>query len=75
MYIVKIKKGVRPYGSRRFIAKRKTAPHTGWDVDVKSSTKNLADYTHWGSVFGGGADWRSYTDNEVEIISEVLPQD
>ena len=78
IYLVKIKKGVRPYGGRSFFATRTGGPASDYQVDVsrRPTAYNYTppDYSHWTQTFGRyGADWRAYRHHEI-IVRRVVEE-
>ena len=81
-YIVKIKKGIKPYGGRKFIG-RETAPYypngrITWEIDIKSRVRDAKTYAKncqkWMYRFSDYADYREYDKDEIEVIKMIRRQ-
>tara|TARA_B100000586_G_scaffold268822_1_gene246196 strand:- start:822 stop:1145 length:324 start_codon:yes stop_codon:yes gene_type:complete len=81
-FLVRVKKGVSPYGGRLFMARWARfswgtvgySANSTWRVDVKSNSRTVYEANHeWTRTFGGYSDWRVYQDHEIEIVRR-MPQ-
>jgi hypothetical protein len=63
--LVRIKKGVKPYGGRLFKA---MVSMDGWLVDVKSCKSTIYKMENFTYKFGKNTAWRNYKISEVEVI-------
>ena len=72
--IVRILRGVKPYGGRKFVAYRDS--NGEWLVDVKSDLRDPWNTQNSGSPMSfwtayGARDWRTYRADEINVMSTI----